>query len=498
MSVKLTILDKKPASKNYDSFITCLSLTAAKKIESAKTVPAELKKLLKMKLARKAASLKEATLIELYAADRQYIVYILPKSSEQTFFKLEHARKLYAITKRHQARTVCVDIADHDTKTKTELSDAIYAAFIAGNHMMPTFKQKKQKTAQKVTLSLSVGKEGSKEIMVAMKKTEARTSAGNLIRDLLVMPSNILNPENFHKISKDHAKKYGFKFKFHGYEALKKKGAGAFCAVAQADSKAGAGIAELEYTPSNKSSKDLKHIVLVGKGITFDVGGVNVKPGISMLGMKGDMGGAATAFSFLEIAHKEKWNVKLTVYLAISENKISNTAYQPDDVVTSLSGKTIEVIHTDAEGRMALADTLHMASSTSPDLIVDFATLTGASVRAIGTSFSSVYTNNDDYQTKLIEAGRESGERVWPFPLDKDYARSLESNVADIKQCRPSGGCDHIEAAIFLKEFVGTTNWIHFDLSCAKSEGPLAHVSTKESGFGPRVVCNLLEKLSYI
>ena len=127
-----------------------------------------------------------------------------------------------------------------------------------------------------------------------------------------------------------------------------------------------------------------------------------------------------------------------------------------------------------------------------------FCYLTGASVRAIGTSFSSVYTNKESYEAQLIEAGRASGERVWPFPLDKDYARGLESNVADIKQCRPSGGCDHIEAAIFLKEFVGDTDWIHFDLSSAKGAGSLAHVGTKESGFGPRVVCNLLEKLSYI
>lgn len=175
---------------------------------------------------------------------------------------------------------------------------------------------------------------------------------------------------------------------------------------------------------------------------------------------------------------------------------IGPAAYKPNDVVKTMKGKTIEVIDSDAEGRMVLSDTLWLAGTHKPDLMMDFATLTGACLRAIGTNYSGAYTNRSEWYSKIIEAGRESGERVWPFPNDKDYGRCLKSEVADIKQCRVTGGSDHIEAGYFLNEFVPETiPWVHVDLSAAESDEGLAHVETKLTGFGPRFVTSFLKQV---
>jgi leucyl aminopeptidase len=206
-----------------------------------------------------------------------------------------------------------------------------------------------------------------------------------------------------------------------------------------------------------------------------------------MLGMHGDMGGSAVALAVLNVASLEKWPFKVTAYLAVADNMIGPHSYKPNDVITSMKGTTIEIIDTDAEGRMVLADTLFYAARSKPTLMMDFATLTGACIRAIGTTYSGVFTNRIDLHKDLIKAGSDCGERVWPFPMDKDFAECLESTVADLKQCREKGGVDHIEAAQFLMHFAGEeTPWVHVDLSAMEHSGGLAHVATDETGFGVR------------
>jgi leucyl aminopeptidase len=159
-----------------------------------------------------------------------------------------------------------------------------------------------------------------------------------------------------------------------------------------------------------------------------------------------------------------------------------------------MNGKTIEVIDTDAEGRMVLADTLCLASRDNPNLMLDFATLTGACVRAISTRYSGAFSNTPAFYPRLIELGQKSGERIWPFPLDEDFFEGLDSEIADTKQCREKGGVDHIEAAIFLKKFVDPKiPWIHLDLSSAENNGGLAHVPTTYTGFGVRIALSIIE-----
>jgi leucyl aminopeptidase len=230
----------------------------------------------------------------------------------------------------------------------------------------------------------------------------------------------------------------------------------------------------------------------VGKGILFDTGGVNLKPHRSMLEMHTDMAGSAVALASLVALAELKADLNADAWLAISENNTGPTAYRPQEVVRASNGTTIQVIHTDAEGRMALADTLALAARTRPRLTIDFATLTGACVHALTERYSGVFTNRPELADALIAAGRASGERVWNFPMDADFDSDLDSTVADIMQCALEGKGDHILAARFLQRFIGDVPWVHVDLSSATRRGGLAHVGTDITGFGVRFVLELL------
>jgi leucyl aminopeptidase len=231
----------------------------------------------------------------------------------------------------------------------------------------------------------------------------------------------------------------------------------------------------------------------VGKGILFDTGGINLKPHKSMLDMHTDMSGSAVALATLVALAELKAPIAADAGLAITENRIGPQGYKPQDVVRASNGVTIQVIHTDAEGRMALADTLALASRTQPKLIIDYATLTGASVYALTERMSSVFTNRPSLVNKLVEAGRASGERVWNFPFEADFDSDLESKVADIVQCAVDGKGDHILATRFLSRFVPENiAWAHVDLSSATRSGGLGHINTEVTGFGVRFTLEAL------
>jgi len=209
--------------------------------------------------------------------------------------------------------------------------------------------------------------------------------------------------------------------------------------------------------------------------------------------MHTDMAGSAVAVACLVALAELRAPLDVDAWLAISENNIGPSAYRPQEVVRASNGITIQVIHTDAEGRMVLADTLALVARTRPRLTIDFATLTGACVHALTERYSGVFTNRAHIAGDLVAAGAASGERVWSFPLDEDFDSDLESPVADIMQCSAEGKGDHILAARFLKRFIGDDNpWVHVDLSSATRRGGLAHVSTEIIGFGPRFTLELL------
>ena len=304
---------------------------------------------------------------------------------------------------------------------------------------------------------------------------------GNVLcRELTVLPPNELTPAAYRERIKRLAKQYGWQREEYDFRKLRKMGAGAFCAVAQGSATDDAAIVHLRYSHSRAEQR----IALVGKGICFDTGGHNLKPARHMHSMHEDMNGSAVALGILVAATRMKLPVNIDCWMALAQNHISPTAYKQNDVVTALNGTTIEIMHTDAEGRMVLADTLTLAARGKPGLIVDFATLTGSMHVALGDRYSGVFATSDELAAQAVAAGRSSGERVCLFPMDADYDSALDSKIADVKQCTLEGEADHILATRFLKRFVGNTPWIHVDLSGSSCKGGLGAVASDVTGFG--------------
>ncbi len=296
------------------------------------------------------------------------------------------------------------------------------------------------------------------------------------------MPANELTPKTYRQQIKKLAENEGWKYQEYDINKLKEIGAGAFVAVAQGSDSEDAAIVHLQH--HCKQHTQNKSVAIVGKGICFDTGGHNLKPARYMQGMHEDMNGSAVALGILLAATRAEIPIRIDCWLAIAQNHISPRAYKQNDIISALSGLTIEIVHTDAEGRLVLADTLTLAEKLKPDLIIDFATLTGSMKTALGSRYSGVFSNRDDLSQKAVSAGKESGERVCVFPMDADYEESLESNVADIKQCELGGEFDHILAACFLRRFVNETPWLHMDLSASSHKDGLGAVDSEITGFG--------------
>ncbi|MDD5366064.1 MAG: leucyl aminopeptidase family protein [Gallionellaceae bacterium] len=319
---------------------------------------------------------------------------------------------------------------------------------------------------------------------------ERAVAEGNLLtRELTRLPPNLLTPASYRKQVRALAKTEGWGIEEYDIARLTKLKAGAFLAVARGSSHQDAAIVRLTYSGKGKA------LALVGKGICFDTGGHNLKPARYMHNMHDDMNGSAVALGILLAATRLKLPVQLECWLAIAENHLSPEAYTQNEIVTALNGTTIEVIHTDAEGRMVLADTLTLAAREKPAAMIDFATLTGSMAVALGERMSGVIANRDDLAAQAVAAGQASGERVVAFPLPEDYDEALESQVADVKQCTLDSEADHILAARFLSRFVADVPWLHVDLSASRCKGGLGAVASDVTGFGVALGLAVLEGL---
>lgn len=320
-----------------------------------------------------------------------------------------------------------------------------------------------------------------------------RAAGTNLARWLTALPPNTLDSRGYRTAITQLARRHGLEMTWLGEQALRRAGANAFLAVAAGNDSPVAGIAHLKYRPDRRRGGGAPDLALIGKGILFDTGGVNLKPHRSMLDMHTDMGGSAVALATLIALARLRAPIAADAWLAITENQIGPRAYRPQEVVRAANGVSIQVIHTDAEGRMVLADTLALAARTRPRLMMDFATLTGACVYSLTERMSGVFTNRPGLAQLLMEAGRRSGERVWAFPFDSDFDSDLESKVADVLQCTTDGKGDHILATRFLSRFVPEEiPWVHMDLSSATRAGGLGHVNTEVTGFGVRYALQLI------
>lgn len=375
---------------------------------------------------------------------------------------------------------------------------ALLTAALAHAFEMPTFRKLRARRPRLRRIEV-VGAAGRN-----LGYVEAAAEANNLARYLTALPPNVLDAPTYRRFITALAREHRLSLRWLDERALRRLGAGAFLAVASGNAARTAGIAHLAYRPDSRARhrgplnsrtrrRGPPDVALVGKGILFDTGGTNLKPHRAMLDMHIDMAGSAVALATLAALAQLRAPISADAWVAVTENSIGSRAYRPQDVVRAANGTTIQVIHTDAEGRMVLADALALAARTEPRLMIDFGTLTGTCVAALTERMSGVFTNEPRLSAALLEAGRSSGERVWNFPLDADYDSDLESKVADVLQCSVDGKGDHILAARFLSRFVPKgMPWVHLDLSAALRPGGLGPIPTDVTGFGARYALELL------
>lgn len=381
-----------------------------------------------------------------------------------------------------------LDIAVYgdDAFRRTAALAAAYVAWLNGRPL-PDWKKAEKPRRRLRTLALH-GVSG-----LDFAHPRALAEGNRLARELAWLPPNLLDPASYRARLRVLADAEGWDIEEYDLGRLADMGAGAFLAVARGSPAGDAAIVRLGYA-GKSASKGMAPIALVGKGICFDTGGHNLKPARHMHNMHDDMNGSAVCVGILLAATRLNLPVTLDVWLAIAQNHISPQAYTQNEVVRALNGTTIEIVHTDAEGRMVLADALTLAARARPGAIVDFATLTGSMGVALGERMSGAIANRDDLAALAVVAGRASGERVVAFPMPEDYEEALESQVADVKQCTLEGEADHILAARFLSHFVEDRPWLHVDLSASRCKGGLGAVAGDVTGFGVALGLELLAR----
>ena len=319
-------------------------------------------------------------------------------------------------------------------------------------------------------------------------------SAARLSRDLAATPSNVKSPQWLASRARHIAASAGLRVRVKDHPTLAAEGFGALLAVGAGSARPPC-LVELGYrAPGRRTGR--RHVVLVGKGITFDSGGLSLKPSDAMVPMKTDMSGAAAVMGAMSVLAELSVDVDVTAVLALAENLPSGSAMRPGDVVTTYDGTTVEVLNTDAEGRLVLADALGYAvAHLDPDVVVDLATLTGAASVGLGKRHAALYSRRDGLADALARASQSSGERVWRLPLEDDYRTALASPVADLSNVSTDSlvGAGSITAALFLEEFVGDVAWAHLDIAGpARADADADEVGKGATGFGARLLTHWL------
>jgi leucyl aminopeptidase len=322
--------------------------------------------------------------------------------------------------------------------------------------------------------------------------------AVHLARDLANTPSNVKSPTWLADRARSFADGASLAVDVRERDRLAAEGFGGILGVGSG-SAAPPVLIELRYRPPGAPA-DAPHVVLVGKGITFDTGGISLKPADAMAGMKTDMAAGGAVLAVMAALPDLDVRVPVTGLVAAAENMPGASAIRPGDVLTHFGGRTVEVLNTDAEGRLVLADAMAYADARlAPDVLVDLATLTGAASLGLGRQHAALYTADDDLAAELSEAGTHSGDRVWRMPLVEDYRPALDSEVADLANISrdPSIQGGSITAALFLREFAGDRRWAHLDIAGpARSDQDVGEISKGGTGFGTRLLLRWLEALS--
>jgi leucyl aminopeptidase len=372
----------------------------------------------------------------------------------------------------------------------TAQQTAFVEGCILGGYTPPQWtKAGPVRAAQPVRRAVLAGPHDASQVAAAVVRARATLVA----RNLAATPPNIKNPAWMVAQGRRVARRSGLDVRVWSDRDLRREGFGGLVAVG-GGSTTPPRLVRLDYLPDG-TAPPRRRVVLVGKGITFDTGGLDIKPPDAMLGMKTDVSGAAIVLAVLAACRALSVRVPVTGLLALAENAVGEASFRPGDVITQYGGRTVEVGNTDAEGRIVVADALAYANrELDPDVLVDIATLTGAARIALGRSLAPVYSTDERLRSELVTAGETSGELLWPYPLVEDYRAALHSDVADLNQVAPAVGGGSIVAALFLREFAGERAWAHLDIAgTARSDTDSGILSRGATGFGVRLLLTWLE-----
>ena len=354
----------------------------------------------------------------------------------------------------------------------------------------PRLKKEAKEQPERISL-VELDESKVADMQAAVDEANAIAQGVFLARDLVNGPSNIVTPEYMAAAARELADTHGFEVTVGDSRWAEEQGMGAFLGVSMGTSREPAFIV-LEHNPAGSTEAP---IVLVGKGITFDTGGISLKPRAGMVAMISDMGGAAAVLGAMKAVGETGLKRRVIGIAACTENMPDGQAFRPGDVLTAANGKTIEITNTDAEGRLVLADALSYAQRFEPAAVVDLATLTGAVAVALGRDTAAgLYTNDDSLRDQFIAAGEATFERTWPLPLYPEFRKDMDSHVADLKNSSGNRFGGSSQAAAFLQEFV-TYPWVHLDIAgMAYSSSSRDYAARGASGFGVRLLLEWLKR----
>ena len=376
----------------------------------------------------------------------------------------------------------------------TEAASQAVVGFITSQFELDKYKTKDKQ--DKVVSNLIVCVDGAKpaDLKAGIARGQAIGESINFTRDLANEPPNILTPTEMAKRAQAMAKEVGLKCEVLDEARMTKMGMGSLMSVSHGSSQP-AKLIVLKYTPAKSTAKKGELIGLVGKGITFDTGGISIKPAEGMDAMKYDMSGGGTVLGTMRAIALLKPTVPVIGVVAAVENMPDGNASRPSDVVTAMNGKTVEILNTDAEGRLVLADAVAYAEKQGATKIVDMATLTGAVIVALGSHNTGIMGNDQAFVDEIVACGKEVGEGYWQLPLGSDYSKDIRSDIADIKNIGPRGKAGTIMGAVFIQEFVDKAKWAHLDIAgTAWLDSAKSHIGKGPSGVAIRTLLNLVEK----
>ena len=375
-----------------------------------------------------------------------------------------------------------------------EAAQQTVCGFITSQFDIDKYKTKDKQT--KSVNSLVVCIDGAKpaDLKTGISRGQAIGDSMNLTRDLANEPANILPPAEMAKRAAAMAKEVGLKCEILDEAKMTKMGMGSLMSVSYGSAQP-AKMIVLKYTPTKSTAKKGEMLALVGKGITFDTGGISLKPGENMDAMKYDMSGGATVIGTMRAIALLKPSVPVLGVIAAVENMPDGAASRPSDVVTAMNGKTIEILNTDAEGRLVLADAVAYAEKQGATQIIDMATLTGAVIIALGDQNTGIMGNDQKFIDAIIACGKDCGEGFWQLPVSAEYSKQIRSDIADIKNIGPRGKAGTIMGAVFIQEFIDKAKWAHLDIAgTAWADGARPHQAKGPTGVAIRTLLNMIEK----